>query len=261
MTAPAKSWNRGGRLASCLALAIAWTVSGAAARAADPTPPAATPVPVDLLRAMSDALAKLKAFSYHAEIEFDRLLPGGPKVRMAGAVDVAVSRPASLYVDYRDDISDRVFWFDKGRATLLDPVAGTVAEVSGPKNIDGIVTKLEKDHGVTLPLGEFAESDPYKVLTRGVTRAFYIGVGNVEGIHCHHVLLERKDLFIQIWMEIGERPLPRKLVFEYPLLPGSPQFTASITEWSFEPPKPELFVAKIPEGAGKVEFLPLAGSR
>ncbi len=246
---------------SCLVLGVAWALSGAPAHAADPKPPAETPVPVDLLRAMSGALAKLKAFSYHAEIEFDRLLPGGPKVRTAGAVDVAVVRPGSLHVDYRDDVSDRILWFDKGRVTLLDPIAGTVAEVSGPKDIDGMVAKLEKDYGVTLPLGEFAESDPYQALTRGVEHAFYIGVGNVEGIHCHHVLLERKDLFIQVWIEIGEKPLPRKLVFEYPLRPGSPQFTASITEWSFEPPKPELFVAKIPEGVGKVEFLPLGGGR
>jgi hypothetical protein len=246
---------------SGLVFGIAWSLSGAPAHAADPTPSAETPVPVDLLRAMSQTLAKLKAFSYHAEIEFDRLLPGGPKVRTAGAVDVAVTRPGSLYVDYRDDVSDRVLWFDKGKVTLLDPVAGTVAEVSGPKDIDGMVAKLEKDQGVTLPLGEFAESDPYKVLTRGVDHAFYIGVGNVEGIHCHHVLLERKDLFIQIWIELGERPLPRKLVFEYPLLPGEPQFTASITEWSLEPPKPELFVAKVPEGVGKVDFLPLGGKR
>jgi hypothetical protein len=244
-----------------LALGIAWALSGSPAQAADPAAGTSTPVPVDLLRAMSEFLAKQKAFSYHAEVEFDRLLPGGPKVRMAGAVDVAVVRPGSLQIDYRDDISDRLLWFDKGKVTLLDPTAGTVAEVSGPKDIDGMVAKLEKDQGVTLPLGEFAESNPYQVLTRGVDHAYYIGVGNVEGIHCHHVLLERKDLFIQVWIEIGEKPLPRKLVFEYPLRPGSPQFTASITEWSFEPPRPELFVAKIPEGVGKVEFLPLGGGR
>jgi len=249
------------KLVSCLGLGVAWALSGAPAQAADPPAPAGTPVPVDLLRAMSEALAKLKAFSYHAEIEFDRLLPGGPKVRMAGAVDVAVTRPGSLYVDYRDDISDRIVWFEKGRVTLLDPVGGTFAVVSGPKDIDGMVAKLEKDNGVTLPLGEFAENDPYKALTRGIDHAFYIGVGNVEGIHCHHVLLERKDLLIQIWIEIGEKPLPRKLVFEYPLRPGSPQFTASITEWSFEPAKAELFAPKLPKDAGKVDFLPLEGGR
>jgi len=243
-----------------LAVGCAWALGSVPARAADPAP-ASPPIPADLLRGMSQALAKLKAFSYHAEIEFDRLLPGGPKVRTAGAVDVAVVRPGSLHIDYRDDISDRVVWFEKGKLTLLDPIAGTVAEVSGPKDIDGMVAKLEKEKGVTLPLGEFAESDPYKTLTKGIDLAYYVGVANVEGIHCHQVLLQRGDLDIQIWIEIGERPLPRKLVFEYPLSTGSPQFTASITEWSFEAPKPEIFAAKIPEGVGKVEFLPVAGGK
>jgi len=248
-------------LVSILALGVVGALAGAPARAAEPAAAPGTPVPVDLLRAMSGALAKLKAFSYHAEIEFDRLLPGGPKVRLAGAVDVSVVRPGSLFVDYRDDVSDRIVWFDKGRLTLLDPFAGTYAEVSGPKDIDGMVAKLEKDHGVTLPLGDLAEKNVYDVLTRGVDLAYYVGVGNVEGIHCHHIVLERKDLFTQIWIEIGEKPLPRKLVFEYPLRPGSPQFTASLTEWSFETPRPDLFVAKLPKDAGKVDFLPLGGGR
>jgi hypothetical protein len=243
-----------------VALGAACALAGAPAPAADPAP-ASTPVPSDLLRAMSDFLAKQKAFSYHAEIEFDRLLPGGPKVRTAGAVDVMVARPGSLYVDYRDDVSDRLLWFDKGKVTLLDPIAGTVAEVSGPKDIDGMVAKLEKDKGVTLPLGEFAESNPAKVLERGIDLAYYVGVGNVEGIHCHQILLQRGDLDMQIWIELGEKPLPRKIVFEYPFRNGSPQFTASITDWSFEAPKADVFVPKIPEGVGKVEFLPPGGGR
>jgi hypothetical protein len=218
---------------------------------------AAPPHAEDVLRAMSDYLAKQKAFSYHAEVEFDQLLPGGPKVRLSGAVDVAVARPGSLYVDYRDDLSDRVVWLENGRATLLDPVAGTYAQVSGPKDIDGMVAKLEKEYGASLPLGELAESDPDAVLTRGVTLAHYVGVHNVEGVYCHHVVLQRPDLDLQVFVEVGEKPLVRKLVFEYPKQVGSPQYTASITEWSFAAPKAELFTPKIPKEAAKVEFLPL----
>jgi hypothetical protein len=141
-------------------LAIAFALSGAPVRAADPKAPAGPPHAEDVLRAMSDYLARQKAFSYHAEVEFDQLLPRGPKVRLAGAVDVAVARPGSLFVDYRDDVQDRVVWFEKGRLTLFDPVAVTYAEVSGAKDIDGMVAKLEKEYGVALPLGELAESDP-----------------------------------------------------------------------------------------------------
>jgi len=249
------------RVATLLTVGVALAVGGVPARAAEVKEQAKAPAPVphaeDVLRAMSSYLAKQKAYSYHAEVEFDQLLPKGPKIRLSGAVDVAVARPGSLYVDYRDDLSDRVVWFENGRTTLYDPVAGTYAQVSGPKDIDGMVAKLEKEYGASLPLGELAESDPAKVLTRGVDLAHYVGVHNVEGVYCHHLVLQRPDLDLQVFVEVGDKPLVRKLVFEYPQQVGSPQYTASITEWSFAAPKPELFVPKVPKDAAKVEFLPL----
>jgi hypothetical protein len=243
------------------ALGIALALPHAAARAADPKPPVALPHAEDVLRAMSDYLAKAKGYSYHAEVEFDQVLPRGPKIRLSGAVDVAVSRPGSLHVDYRDDISDRLVWLQNGRMTVFDPAAVTWAELSGPKDIDGMVAKLEKEYGMALPLGELAESDPHAALTRGVEMAHYVGVHNVDGVYCHHVVLQRPDLDLQIFVEVGDKPLPRKLVFEYPNRLGAPQYTASITEWSFETPKAEVFAAKIPKGAAKVEFLPIGGGR
>ena len=242
-------------------LAIAFALSAAPLRATEPKAPAGPPHAEDVLRAMSKYLAQQKAFSYHAEVEFDQLLPRGPKVRLSGAVDVSVARPGRLFVDYRDDISDRVVWFEKGRVTLFDPVAGTYAQVTGPQDIDGMVAKLEKEYGVALPLGELAESDPDAVLTRGVDLAHYVGVHNVEGVHCHHVVLQRKDLDLQVFVEVGEKPLVRKLVFEYPERAGRPQYTASITEWSFEAPKSELFAPKVPKEAAKVDFLPIGEGR
>lgn len=244
-----------------LALALVLLVPPGAARAEEAPAPAPTPQVGEVLHAMSQYLAKAKAYSYHAEVEFDHILPGGPKIRLSGAVDVAVKRPGSLFVDYRDDISDRVVWFEKGQLTLFDPVASTYAKISGPKDIDGMVAELEKDHGMALPLGELAESDPEAVLSRGVTVAHYVGVHDVEGILCHHVVLHRDDLDLQVFVEVGDKPLPRKLVFEYPGKLGSPQYTASITEWSFEPPAADLFTAKVPEEAAEVEFLPVAEGR
>jgi hypothetical protein len=244
-----------------LGAALAISLPAAPARSAEAKPPAGPPHAEEVLRAMSAYLAKAKAYSYHAEVEFDQVLPRGPKIRLAGAVDVAVARPGKLYVDYRDDVSDRVVWFENGRMTVLDPVASTFAEVSGPKDIDGMVAKLEKEYGMSLPLGELAESDPHAVLSRGVDLAHYVGVHNVEGVHCHHVVLQRPDLDLQLFVEVGEKPLLRKLVFEYPNRLGAPQYTASITEWSFASPDPKLFAPKVPEGAAEVEFLPVVEGR
>ena len=248
-------------MGTSLVLAVAVALGGVPAWAADPKSPAEPPKPADVLRAMSAYLAKQKTYTLHAEVEFDQVLPGGPKVRLSGALDMAVARPGSIHADYRDDVMDRLIWFENGRLTIVDPIGNTYAQITGPKDIDGMVAKLEKENGATLPLGELAESDPYAVLTRGVESAHYVGVHNVEGIFCHHVVLQRKDFEIEVFVEVGDKPVPRKLVFEYLNQPGSPQYTASITEWSFKAPKTDLFVPKLPKGAGKVDFLPLREGR
>ena len=240
-----------------LALGVALGSPGDRVWAADAAAPPSLPHVEDVLGAMSQYLAKQKGYSYHAEIEFDQVLPGGPKIRLSGAVDVAVSRPGSVYVDYRDDVKDRVVWLKDGVTTVYDPVAGTFAQVSGPKDIDGMVAALEKEYGLALPLGELAESNPEAVLTRGVDNAHYVGIHNVEGIRTHHLLLQRPDLDLQIFVEVGDAPVPRKLVFEYPNRPGSPQYTAFITEWSFDAPDAKLFTPDVPKHAAKVDFLPL----
>ena len=250
--------------ATGLALAMALIAGAAAAdpaKAPAPKPPAALPQPEDVLRAMSKFLAAQKAFSYHGEVEFDQILPGGPKIRLSGAVDIAVSRPGSLYVDYRDDVSDRVVWLQNGVLTLFDPVAQTYAQISGPKDIDGMVEKLEKEYGMSLPLGEFAESDPYAILTRGIDLAHYVGVHNVDGVFSHHVLLQRPDLDLQVWVQVGAKPLPRRIVFEYPEQVGQPQYEVTITDWTLKAPKPEIFAPKVPKGAAKVGFLPIGENR
>lgn len=252
---------RSGARALALALAGAVLLAQGAALAAEPKAPAEPPQVEEVLRAMSAYLAKQKAFSYHAEVEFDQVLPHGPKIRLSGAVDVSVARPGSLFVDYRDDVSDRVIWLQKGKLTIFDPVASTYAEVTGPKDIDGMVEKLEKDYGMALPLGELAESDPNAVLSRGIDLAYYVGVHNVEGVYCHHLVLQRPDLDLQVFVEVGDKPLVRKLVFEYPDRLGMPQYTASITEWSLEAPKADLFSPKVPKDAAEIGFLPIGGGR
>jgi hypothetical protein len=254
-------WGIAAGARSLLFLGLAFALSGAPARAADPEVATEPPNARDVLTAMSRFLGKQESFSYHAEIVFDQILPGGPKIQLSGAVDVAVKRPGSMFVHYRDDLSDRVIWFEEGQLTLYDPIPGTYAVVSGPASIDAMVEKLEKERGLALPLAEFAESDPFAVLTRGVDLTHYVGVHDVEGIFCHHVVLQRPDLDLQVFVEVGEMPLPRKLVFEYPNQTGSPQFTASITEWSFDSPPADRFAAKLPQDVAEVEFLPIEETR
>jgi len=110
--------KRGWRLAVLAAIVL---VAGPLATHAQEAPKTA-PSPEKLLRQMSEALKSAGTFRFHAEINFDDVLISGQKLQYAGAVDVTVRRPNGVFVDYRDDISAKRFWYDGKTGTLLDLV-------------------------------------------------------------------------------------------------------------------------------------------
>lgn len=86
------------------------TPSGNAATTAEAIPPASThpggivPKADKLLTRACEALASANAFSFHAEILFDEVLPPDVKVQFAGAMYYAVQRPDELAIDFHSDL-------------------------------------------------------------------------------------------------------------------------------------------------------------
>ena len=105
-----------------------------------------------------------------------------------------------------------------------------------------------------LPLVDLLYSDPYAVLIEGVTYGRYLGIHQAAGVACHHLAFSQDTIEWQIWIDAGEKPLPRKLVISYVQEPGEPQYSAVIRRWNLESSVPEgLFTFEAPEGAQKVD--------
>jgi hypothetical protein len=62
----------------------------------------------------------------------------------------------------------------------------------------------------------------------------------------------------QIWIEDGDKPLPRKLILTSKQVKGEPQFTVVIRNWDLTPKLTDQeFSFTPPKGAKKIEFLQL----
>ena len=60
----------------------------------------------------------------------------------------------------------------------------------------------------------------------------------------------------QIWIEKGDRPLPRKMVINYKSEPQSPQYMATLSAWETRPRfHPAHFQFVPPDDADQIEFL------
>jgi len=208
-----------------------------------------------ILRQMSSYLGSARAFQFRANLTFDDVPVSDIKVQYSGSMEVYVRRPGSLQVNYRDDLSVKRFWLDGGKATVLEPREKLWASADGESTIDASLKRLAADYGVSLPLDDLLFSDPYSGLMGDVKRHRYVGLHEVEGVPCHHLVFGQENVNWQIWIEAGDRPLPRKVVITYKTLPMAPEYAALFVGWDLSPELPESrFRPDIPAEAAKIDF-------
>jgi len=215
-----------------------------------------------LLNQMGDFLTNKKSFSFHAEIMFDDLLPSGQKIQFAAAQDVSVRKPDRIYVDFQSDLGSKKFWYNGKSITLLSPTHSTYSTIDAPPKIENAFHLLMKDYGFTIPLGDFVLGNPYSALMENVLAGIYVGPADVNGVDCHHLAFIEKYIDWQIWIEDGEKPLPRKVVITYKTMPNSPQYIATLSDWNFKKSSPDsLFRADLPKDAKHIDFMKVKSSQ
>lgn len=239
--------------AGIVAIAVA-PLALAQQKAPSPPPRSVEPRAEEVLKQMSDFLAKSSHFALEAEETFDEIPDGEPRRGLTNVRRVAVERPNRLAADASGDTLNRAAWYDGRTLTALDKEHNRYASVEAPATIDATLDMLEEKYGVVLPLADLLFSDPYAVLTEKVTYGRYLGIHQAAGVPCHHLVFAQDTIEWQIWIDAGEKPLPRKLVISYVEEPGEPQYAATIRKWNLEPQFPaELFRFEAPEGAERVE--------
>jgi hypothetical protein len=241
---------------------VAASALSVVAGAQEPAPGPATAPPTRSVEARADQelkrmgafLAGLPHFAFEAEETFDELPDGQLRRQLTNVRRVAVERPNHLAADATGDTLNRASWYDGRTVTVLDKEHNVYATIEAPATIDATFDKLADEYGFVLPLADLLYSDPYAVLMEGVSYGRYLGIHQAAGVDCHHLALSQDTIEWQIWIDAGDKPLPRKLVISYVQEPGEPQYSAVIRRWNLDSKAPEgLFTFEAPDGAQRVE--------
>ncbi len=211
----------------------------------------------ELLRKMCDTLKTAKQLSFQAGITYDEVLSSGQKLQYAASFNASLKRPAHLRTNYRGDMRTTGLWYDGKNVTLLDTERKLYATAPAPSEIDGLLERIVEDFGFSIPVADLLYSDPCSVLTENVTSGQYLGTHAIEGVHTYHLAFTQETVDWQLWIEEGARPVPRKITITYKGLPGSPQYTAVLSDWDLSPDLPDpLFTFEPPAGTDRIDFLP-----
>lgn len=184
-----------------------------------------------ILKDSCDFLAKTQAFSVHAEIWKDEVLPSGHKIEVTRTVALELSRPNHLHVEAKAHHKGRSIWYDGKTLTVMDRENSLYGVVDAPATVDESIDFLSEKYGITVPLEDLVVSDPYASSMKRVTAGGYFGDETVLGVPCRHIGFSTDLIDWQLWVADGPQPLPQKLVITYKTEDLSPQFTAIFTKW------------------------------
>ncbi len=210
-----------------------------------------------VLRESADYLSKAKHFRLNAELTFDVVQPDGQTIEFGATRTITIRRPDHAYVEgQRRDGQSSLFYFDGQAVTLSHPDQNVFASANIPGTLDKMLDYLIDEVGVPMPLADLFYADLYAVLSEHIEAGVYVGASTLGEVRCHQLAFRHPEADWQIWIEDGERPLPRRLVITYKTHEGSPQFRARLFGWDLAPAVPDsLFVFTPAPGAQQIPFV------
>jgi hypothetical protein len=210
---------------------------------------------IQMLRAMSDYTASQKNISLTYDSDIEVITPELQKIQFASSGKLLLSRPDKLRVTRTGGYTDVELVFDGKTITVLGKDANSYAQVDATGSVDQVIDRLRGEYGVAAPGADLLLSRTFDQLMEDVIDAAHIGRGVVDGVECEHLAFRNAETDWQLWIEAGDRPIPRKYVITSKAVAGAPQYTLRIKEWKTDAPLgADAFAFAAPQGAKKVNL-------
>jgi hypothetical protein len=206
-----------------------------------------------ILKAMSDYVASQTTISLTFDTDIEAITPELEKIQFTNSGRLSLSRPDKLVTSRTGGYADVELVFDGKTFSALGKNINAYTQIDAPGTVDQLIERLRAGFGLALPAADLLLSHPYDELIADVIEAKHVGSGVIDGIECEHLAFRNPETDWQLWVEIGEHPIPRKYVITSKTVTGAPQYTLRIKDWkSGEQPAADAFAFTPPQGATKV---------
>ena len=184
-----------------------------------------------ILKAMSDYVGKQKSIELAFDSDIEIITPQLEKIQFTNSGQALLSRPDKLYAHRLGGHADVELFFDGKTVSIYGKHLNGYAQFDAPGTVDQLIEALRQGHAVALPGADLLLLNSYDLLSAGIQEAKYIGRGVIDGVVCEHLAFRNFDTDWQLWVEAGERPIPRKLAITSKTLNCAPQYTLRVKGW------------------------------
>jgi hypothetical protein len=193
------------------------------------------PKAIEALRKMSAYLQSLSGFELKSDASLDLVTAQGQRIQLDGVVRYKVRKPDAFVISFDNDIKKRTFYYDGKQFTISAPDLGYYATSAAPPTIHQTLDMIWERFGISLPLEDlFRWGEPGSSRVDSVREAFGVGPATIDGVQTDQYAFREGDIDWQIWIERGDKPLPRKMVIVDRTDPADPAYSARLT-WNVNP--------------------------
>jgi hypothetical protein len=208
---------------------------------------------LNILKEMSNYLASQKTISATFDSTLEVITPQSEKIQFTSSGTLLLHRPNEIRVTRTGGYADVELILDGKTATLYGKNLNSYAQWDGISSIDQLIDML-RERGMTMPGADLLLGNVYDTLSADVIEAKHIGRGVINGVECEHLAFRNQDIDWQLWVELGDKPIPCKFVITSKAVGMAPQYTLVIKDWKTDVPVDQTaFAFKPPEGAKKLE--------
>ena len=212
-----------------------------------------------VLKAMTDYVAGQNVISATYDTDIEVITNDLQKIQFASSGQMLLSRPDKIRATRMGGYADVELIFDGKKLSILGKNLNAYAQTDTTGSIDQLVAGLRNEFGMAIPGADLLLSGAYDELMKDVLDAKHIGRGVIDGVECDHLAFRNHDVDWQLWIEVGNRPIPRKYVITNKAVTGMPQYTLRIKDWKTDAQvAADAFAFKPPSGAKKVDFSALS---
>lgn len=211
---------------------------------------------LEVLRSMATFTASLDQFQIRGEVSGDARLDAGLIVSNAADVTITVDRPGSLHIKSFDGVNVQEIYINGGMLTVFGTQNNFYARAAVPEDIEQAMRYAIETFDLDLPLAELIFADSALELMTGQDTVLYLtDKSRIRGVDCHQLAIRGAEVDVQLWVEEGPRPAPRKIQMTMKWEGGSPRHVAMLEFSEVEELDAALFEFKAPEGATEIKFV------
>ncbi len=214
------------------------------------------PASIQALKDMGAYLLTLKRFRVSTDVTGERVLADGQKLQHTATAALDVNRPNKLHARLLSARNERELIYDGKTFTFYAPAQKVYSTVEYVDTVGGLIDRLEEKYAMQVPLRDlFVFGTPAASFDK-IESAMNAGQDFIDDDLCDHYAFRQDMIDWQIWITVGSKPLPRKIVITNRADEARPQ-SVTFIDWNLKPTFTDsVFKFMPPKGVSKIEMVP-----